>query len=144
MNNNFKIWFIWGELWSTDSFPIEIFGVLICVKEWKKRPWRKTHGVRRRTNIKKSDLMHLWIQVQKFQWGHSIWRQVPSHCACILYPLYPLTTLCFYSWLGELSQNPGDKKSERDFALWKASKPGEPAWDSPWGKVTIANNEDFL
>lgn len=36
---------------------------------------------------------------------------------------------------GELSQNPGDKKSERDFALWKASKPGEPAWDSPWGKV---------
>ncbi|KAL9955644.1 hypothetical protein ACROYT_G036997 [Oculina patagonica] len=35
---------------------------------------------------------------------------------------------------GELSQNAGDKKSERDFALWKASKPGEPAWDSPWGK----------
>jgi cysteinyl-tRNA synthetase len=21
-----------------------------------------------------------------------------------------------------------------DFALWKSSKPGEPAWDSPWGK----------
>jgi cysteinyl-tRNA synthetase len=21
-----------------------------------------------------------------------------------------------------------------DFALWKATKPGEPAWDSPWGK----------
>ena len=21
-----------------------------------------------------------------------------------------------------------------DFALWKAAKPGEPAWDSPWGK----------
>ena len=37
MNKNFKIWFIWGELWSTDSFPIEIFGVLICVKEWKKK-----------------------------------------------------------------------------------------------------------
>lgn len=35
---------------------------------------------------------------------------------------------------GELSQSTGDKKSERDFALWKASKPGEPAWDSPWGK----------
>ena len=26
------------------------------------------------------------------------------------------------------------KKSPMDFALWKASKPGEPAWDSPWGK----------
>ncbi len=26
------------------------------------------------------------------------------------------------------------KKSPLDFALWKASKPGEPAWDCPWGK----------
>ncbi|HEX2728887.1 MAG TPA: cysteine--tRNA ligase, partial [Rubrobacteraceae bacterium] len=26
-----------------------------------------------------------------------------------------------------------DKKSPLDFALWKASKPGEPEWDSPWG-----------
>ena len=25
------------------------------------------------------------------------------------------------------------KKHSADFALWKASKPGEPAWDSPWG-----------
>ncbi len=25
------------------------------------------------------------------------------------------------------------KASPMDFALWKASKPGEPAWDSPWG-----------
>lgn len=29
-----------------------------------------------------------------------------------------------------------EKKSQNDFALWKASKPGEPSWDSPWGKVT--------
>merc|ERR1711899_590110 len=27
-----------------------------------------------------------------------------------------------------------EKKSENDFALWKVSKPGEPSWDSPWGK----------
>lgn len=26
------------------------------------------------------------------------------------------------------------KADPLDFALWKASKPGEPAWDSPWGK----------
>jgi len=26
------------------------------------------------------------------------------------------------------------KKHPADFALWKAQKPGEPAWDSPWGK----------
>jgi cysteinyl-tRNA synthetase len=29
---------------------------------------------------------------------------------------------------GEAKEYPGD------FALWKASKPGEPSWDSPWGK----------
>jgi cysteinyl-tRNA synthetase len=25
------------------------------------------------------------------------------------------------------------KRGPMDFALWKSSKPGEPAWDSPWG-----------
>jgi len=25
------------------------------------------------------------------------------------------------------------KRDPRDFALWKGAKPGEPAWDSPWG-----------
>ncbi len=30
---------------------------------------------------------------------------------------------------------PGEgKKDPLDFALWKSSKPGEPNWDSPWGK----------
>ncbi|KAM9329561.1 LOW QUALITY PROTEIN: cysteine--tRNA ligase, cytoplasmic-like [Gastrophryne carolinensis] len=26
-----------------------------------------------------------------------------------------------------------EKQSPNDFALWKASKPGEPSWESPWG-----------
>jgi cysteinyl-tRNA synthetase len=26
------------------------------------------------------------------------------------------------------------KRNPADFALWKSAKPGEPAWDSPWGK----------
>ena len=31
--------------------------------------------------------------------------------------------------------DPGeDKQDPMDFALWKAAKPGEIAWDSPWGK----------
>ncbi len=35
--------------------------------------------------------------------------------------------------VGERVQ-PGEQKREPlDFALWKAAKPGEPAWDSPWG-----------
>jgi cysteinyl-tRNA synthetase len=27
-----------------------------------------------------------------------------------------------------------NKKNPEDFALWKAEKPGEPSWESPWGK----------
>jgi cysteinyl-tRNA synthetase len=31
--------------------------------------------------------------------------------------------------------DPDDRKEHPfDFALWKAQKPGEPAWDAPWGK----------
>jgi cysteinyl-tRNA synthetase len=30
---------------------------------------------------------------------------------------------------------PGEEKEHpMDFVLWKAAKPGEPSWDSPWGK----------
>ena len=28
----------------------------------------------------------------------------------------------------------GEKRHPCDFALWKAAKPGEPFWESPWGK----------
>ena len=33
-----------------------------------------------------------------------------------------------------VSDDDGKKRNPLDFALWKASKPGEPEWDSPWGK----------
>ncbi|MDR1959178.1 MAG: cysteine--tRNA ligase [Planctomycetaceae bacterium] len=36
--------------------------------------------------------------------------------------------------LGEGGLTAEQKRSPCDFALWKAAKPGEPAWDSPWGK----------
>ncbi len=35
---------------------------------------------------------------------------------------------------GEADFATSDKRNARDFALWKASKPGEPTWDSPWGR----------
>lgn len=36
---------------------------------------------------------------------------------------------------GDLSGDKGaEKKSKTDFALWKSSKAGEPAWSSPWGE----------
>jgi cysteinyl-tRNA synthetase len=34
---------------------------------------------------------------------------------------------------GERVEAADRKKHPADFALWKASKPGEPSWDSPWG-----------
>jgi cysteinyl-tRNA synthetase len=34
---------------------------------------------------------------------------------------------------GEGGEAAAKKRSPADFALWKAAKPGEPAWDSPWG-----------
>lgn len=35
---------------------------------------------------------------------------------------------------GALTSKTTEKRSPSDFALWKASKPGEPSWPSPWGK----------
>jgi cysteinyl-tRNA synthetase len=35
---------------------------------------------------------------------------------------------------GRVSASEGEKKHSSDFALWKAAKPGEPAWESPWGE----------
>jgi cysteinyl-tRNA synthetase len=34
---------------------------------------------------------------------------------------------------GALATTDGEKRNPNDFALWKKSKPGEPAWDSRWG-----------
>lgn len=35
---------------------------------------------------------------------------------------------------GSLSDKTTVKRNESDFALWKASKSGEPSWPSPWGE----------
>jgi cysteinyl-tRNA synthetase len=34
---------------------------------------------------------------------------------------------------GESTEPAGRKRDPLDFALWKAAKPGEPQWSSPWG-----------
>ncbi|ORY19248.1 tRNA synthetases class I (C) catalytic domain-domain-containing protein [Clohesyomyces aquaticus] len=34
---------------------------------------------------------------------------------------------------GALTKKSTEKRGDADFALWKSSKPGEPAWKSPWG-----------
>lgn len=35
---------------------------------------------------------------------------------------------------GESNFETSEKRSPQDFALWKAAKPGEPSWESPWGQ----------
>src|SRR5437763_7825979 len=35
---------------------------------------------------------------------------------------------------GEGGEAASKKRNPGDFALWKSAKPGEPAWDSPWGE----------
>ncbi|MRX28496.1 cysteine--tRNA ligase [Kangiella sp. HZ709] len=35
---------------------------------------------------------------------------------------------------GERVEVNSEKRDPMDFALWKAAKPNEPTWDSPWGK----------
>ncbi|MFO7578898.1 MAG: cysteine--tRNA ligase [Nitrosomonas halophila] len=35
---------------------------------------------------------------------------------------------------GERVEIDGNKRDPLDFVLWKAAKPEEPSWDSPWGK----------
>jgi len=32
------------------------------------------------------------------------------------------------------AENEKEKRNEKDFALWKKSKDGEPKWNSPWGE----------
>jgi cysteinyl-tRNA synthetase len=44
-----------------------------------------------------------------------------------------LSRRTFDEMLGGGTPEPG-KRFGADFALWKAAKPGEPAWDSPWGR----------
>ncbi len=34
----------------------------------------------------------------------------------------------------ESADQAGDKRDPRDFALWKGAKPGEPSWETPWGR----------
>ncbi|WP_279198077.1 cysteine--tRNA ligase, partial [Kitasatospora aureofaciens] len=40
--------------------------------------------------------------------------------------------------LDDLRQPEGEgetgKRDQRDFAMWKSAKPGEPSWDTPWGR----------
>ncbi|QKR00992.1 cysteine--tRNA ligase [Metallosphaera tengchongensis] len=50
------------------------------------------------------------------------------------YPKYgELSNTRMEAW-GQEEEAVKEKRNPYDFALWKANKPGEPFWESPWGK----------
>ncbi|KAJ3073430.1 hypothetical protein HDU98_001551 [Podochytrium sp. JEL0797] len=59
----------------------------------------------------------------------------PSHFYAKLEPWSASNLKLMQEGEGDLSSSTTatTKKSPADFALWKSSKPGEPAWSSPWG-----------
>ncbi|PVZ98198.1 hypothetical protein BB558_005827 [Smittium angustum] len=57
-----------------------------------------------------------------------------GHCYAKLEPKSKGNQALMEEGEGSLGSSLAGKKNTADFALWKASKPGEPAWDSPWGK----------
>ncbi|KAJ3110692.1 hypothetical protein HDU96_006372, partial [Phlyctochytrium bullatum] len=60
----------------------------------------------------------------------------PSHFYAKLEPWSASNLKLLQEGEGDLTAktSTGTKRNAADFALWKASKAGEPAWDSPWGK----------
>jgi len=58
----------------------------------------------------------------------------PDMHYCKLAPEQILNAELLAEGEGKLTQDfASDKRSPRDFALWKKSKDGEPRWPSPWG-----------
>lgn len=57
----------------------------------------------------------------------------PGHHYCKLEPWSKGNTSLLTEGEGSLATQNGGKTHPNDFALWKASRPGEPAWNSPWG-----------
>ena len=61
-------------------------------------------------------------------------ENTPNHHYCKLSPEQINNAKLLAEGEGKLTQDfASEKKSPRDFALWKKSKEGEPTWDSPWG-----------
>ncbi|XP_053385262.1 cysteine--tRNA ligase, cytoplasmic-like [Mercenaria mercenaria] len=67
----------------------------------------------------------------------SVFSNAPNHHYAKLVPEAYGDMKALKEGEGELSiseDRMSEKRSPNDFALWKAGKPGEPTWDSPWGK----------
>ncbi|KAI9105893.1 tRNA synthetases class I (C) catalytic domain-containing protein [Phlyctochytrium arcticum] len=59
--------------------------------------------------------------------------KAPNHDYAKLEPWSAGNTKLMQEGEGELTADTQGKKNPADFALWKGSRSGEPAWPSPWG-----------
>jgi cysteinyl-tRNA synthetase len=71
--------------------------------------------------------------------GHAY--EVPGHGVYFAVETFPGYGALPHRTLDDLRESAGarvdvdeSKRSPMDFALWKAARPGEPAWPSPWGE----------
>lgn len=68
----------------------------------------------------------VYFDIQKFD-------SAPQHSYAKLEPSSKKNFESLLNAEGSLAGEGGEKRNDMDFALWKASKAGEPCWSSPWG-----------
>ena len=69
----------------------------------------------------------VYFDTRAFQKGGHAYRKLVPFCG-------QATEAEMAEGEGALGSGLRGKRHPNDFALWKASKPGEPEWDSPWGR----------
>jgi cysteinyl-tRNA synthetase len=72
---------------------------------------------------------HAYAKLEPWSKGNKELLEEGEGRSALTNPLWLLLNL----YPGALSNTTG-RRSTADFALWKASKPGEPFWSSPWGQ----------
>jgi cysteinyl-tRNA synthetase len=80
------------------------------------------------------DIVDLIAKLEKQSYGYAVDGDV--YFDVLKYPAYGRLSGRSLSELeaGARVEVDPRKHSPYDFAMWKSAKPGEPAWDSPWGK----------
>jgi cysteinyl-tRNA synthetase len=73
---------------------------------------------------------HVYARLEPWSKGNKELIEEAEGERCMSFPILPRLTRS----LGALTTSTGSRKPASDFALWKASKPGEPSWPSPWGE----------
>ena len=66
--------------------------------------------------------------------GHAYARAATSTSRCARFPDYGALSRQKVDDVAQGEGEAGAKRDPLDFTLWKAAKPGEPSWPTPWGR----------